>query len=211
MARDLKPKCKYCRREGVKLFLKGTRCYSPKCAIVKRNFPPGMHGQEQKNQQRLSDYGTQLREKQKLKRMYGILENQLQIYFEKSLKHRGQTGDMLMKILECRLDNIVFRLGFVESRALARQLVNHGHFQVNGKTITIPSYQVKLNDVISLNKSSKDSPIFIGLDKKLNEKMSPEWLSVNPTEFTGKIIAMPDKYSMKQPFDIKIIIEYYSR
>lgn len=209
MARDTQAKCKYCRREGTKLFLKGERCYSTKCAIVKRNFPPGMHGPTARP--RLSDYGKQLREKQKVKRTYGIMEAQLQLYFQKSMKQRGDTGETLMRLLEMRLDNLVYRLGFVSSRALARQLVTHGHFLVNDKNVNIPSYQVKPNDVIMLKKGSREVPLFANLEKTFNEKETAQWLLVDPVHFSGKALQYPDKDALAQPFDIKVVVEYYSR
>ncbi len=209
MGRDLNPKCKYCRREGVKLFLKGDRCFSGKCALVKRNYPPGVHGP--KRLTRLTVYGRQLREKQKLKRMYGLLEKQLKLYFQKSIKQKGETGDNLVRLLEMRLDNVVYRLGFAKSRATARQLVNHGHFLVNGKKVNIPSYQVKVGDVVSLKPSSKDLKIFVNLEKQLNKKETPEWLLPDPTKLAGKVVAVPSKDDLKQIFDIKAVVEFYSR
>lgn len=210
MARDISPKCKQCRREGIKLHLKGARCSSPKCALVKRNYPPGIHGPKQ-GKPRLTGYGTQLREKQKLKRIYGILEKQLRIYFDKSIRQKGETGENLLQLLEMRLDNIIYRTGFAPSRNLARQLVNHGHFLVNNKKVNIPSFQLKQGDVITLKKSSKDYAPFRDLGKKLENEQIIDWIEVNPSELSIKIVAVPLKDDIKQPFDVNVVVEYYSR
>ena len=209
MARDISPKCKQCRREGMKLFLKGDRCSSPKCAMVKRNYPPGIHGP--KGKPRLTGYAQQLREKQKLKKVYGILEKQLRIYFDKCIKQKGDTGEKLLKILEMRLDNLVYRTGFAPSRTMARQLVNHGHFLVNNKKVTIPSYQVRQGDVISLKKGSYDFEPFKNIRKKLENEKGVDWVEPNPNELSAKVIAYPAKDDISQPFDVKMVVEFYSR
>lgn len=209
MARDLNAKCKYCRREGTKLFLKGERCYTSKCALTRRNYAPGVHGP--KKQTRLTDFGKQLREKQKLKRTYGILESQLGIYFAKSSRKKGDTSQTLLQHLEMRLDNVVYRLGFVNSRALARQLVTHGHFLVDGKHVTIPSYTLCVGEVVSLKAKSLAIPVFINLQKNMQKNETPSWLSVDPMKMSGTIVEVPNHSSMKHPFDIKVVVEFYSR
>ena len=186
MARYTDANCKLCRREGQKLFLKGERCYSSKCAIERRNYAPGQHGQARKKQ---SEYGLQLREKQKAKRFYGVPETQFRNLFEKAAKKQGKTGENLMIFLETRLDNVVFRLGFAASRKEARQLVTHGHFTINGKKADIPSMEVKAGDVIKVKERSVSSPKF----KEIKEMSItvPSWMTVDVDKLEGKVVAMP--------------------
>lgn len=209
MAKNLQPKCKQCRREGLKLMLKGDRCDSSKCAMVKRNYPPGMHGP--KGRGRLTDYGTQFREKQKAKRIYNILETQFVNYYKKAFVNRKNTGEALAHLLETRIDNLVYRLGFAASRAQARNLVSHRHFLINGQIINIPSYRVRVGDVIELKPKSKASKVFANLDKKLEKQETPDWLSLDPINFKGKLLSLPKLDQLALPFNVKSIIEFYSR
>ncbi len=209
MGRDLSPKCKQCRREGEKLFLKGERCSSPKCAMVKRNYPPGVHGVKRPG--RLTSYGQQLRAKQKAKRIYGLLETQFKNYFKKAMYKKGDTGETFLQLLELRLDNIVYRLGLARSRKQARQLVGHGHFLVNDKKVNIPSYQLKVNDVISIREKSRESADFTNLAKKLEKHKISDWLVLDMKELKGKVVSIPSLDEVKQTINIKLIVEYYSR
>lgn len=208
MARYTDAVCRLCRREGQKLFLKGDRCYTDKCAVARRSYAPGQHGQ---GRSKVSEYGTQLREKQKAKRYYGILEDQFRGYFELASKRKGQTGENLLSILESRLDNVVYRLGFAMSRAEARQLVRHGHFTVNGKKVNIPSYLVKIGEVIAIKDSTK------GLDKMKNVieansfRQPPKWLDYDKNALTAKVIALPAKEDIDLPIEEHLIVELYSK
>ncbi|MDD5927909.1 MAG: 30S ribosomal protein S4 [Firmicutes bacterium] len=206
MARYTDANCKLCRREGQKLFLKGERCYSSKCAIERRNYAPGQHGQARKKQ---SDYGNQLREKQKAKRFYGMQETQFRNLFEKAAKRQGKTGENLLILLETRLDNAVFRLGFAASRKEARQLVTHGHFTVNGKKADIPSMELKAGDVIAVKEKSQKSPKF----KEIKEMSItvPAWMEVNIDKLEGKIVAMPRREEIDTPIAEHLIVELYSK
>lgn len=206
MARYTDANCKLCRREGQKLFLKGERCYSTKCAIERRNYAPGQHGQSRKKQ---SEYGLQLREKQKAKRFYGVPETQFRNTFEKAVKKKGQTGENLMTALETRLDNVVFRLGFAASRKEARQLVTHGHFTVNGKKANIPSMEVKAGDVIKVKEKSQSSPKF----KEIKEMSItvPSWMTVDVEKLEGKVVAMPRREDIDTPIAEHLIVELYSK
>ena len=206
MARTISPSCKKCRREGQKLFLKGERCYSTKCAIERRNYAPGQHGQARKKQ---SEYGLQLREKQKAKRFYGVPETQFRNTFEKAENKKGQTGENLMIALETRLDNVVFRLGFAASRKEARQLVTHGHFTVNGKKANIPSMEVKAGDVIKVKEKSQSSPKF----KEIKEMSItvPSWMTVDVEKLEGKVVAMPRREDIDTPIAEHLIVELYSK
>ncbi len=203
--------CRQCRRAGEKLFLKGEKCHSPKCPMVQRNFPPGVHGV--KGPKRLTNYGRQLAEKQKTKRMYGLREKQFRTYFENALKKVGNTSENFFQILESRLDNTVYRLGFGTSRTQARQLVNHGHFRVNGKKVDIPSYQVKIGDVISLRPSSAKSSLFEGLDQKLADKNKDlvPWLTLDTASLEGKMTAKPKLGDVAVNIDWQMIVEFYSK
>ena len=206
MARYTDANCKLCRREGQKLFLKGERCYSTKCAIERRNYAPGQHGQARKKQ---SEYGLQLREKQKAKRFYGVPETQFRNTFEKAENKKGQTGENLMIALETRLDNVVFRLGFAASRKEARQLVTHGHFTVNGKKANIPSMEVKAGDVIKVKEKSQSSPKF----KEIKEMSItvPSWMIVDVEKLEGKVVAMPRREDIDTPIAEHLIVELYSK
>ena len=206
MARYTCANCKLCRREGQKLFLKGERCYSTKCALEKRNYAPGQHGQNRKKQ---SEYGTQLREKQKAKRFYGMQETQFRNLFEKASKLAGKTGENLLILLETRLDNVVFRLGFAASRKEARQLVTHGHFTVNGKKVDIPSIELKAGDVIAVKEKSTKSPKF----KEVKEMQItvPAWMDVDVNKLQGKILAMPKREEIDTPIAEHLIVELYSK
>lgn len=206
MARYTDASCRLCRREGQKLFLKGERCYSGKCAIDKRPYAPGQHGQGRK---KTSDYGLQLREKQKAKRFYGVLETQFRNYFEKAARKPGITGENLLVMLETRLDNAVFRLGMGASRKEARQLITHGHFTVNGKKADIPSYAVKPGDVIKVKEKSFSSPKF----KEMREMSVtvPAWLSVDIDKLEGKIISYPRREEIDVPVKEQLIVELYSK
>ncbi|MEI8217081.1 MAG: 30S ribosomal protein S4 [Eubacteriales bacterium] len=206
MARYIGPSCRLCRREGQKLFLKGERCYSTKCAMDKKPFAPGQHGQSRK---KLSDYGHQLREKQKAKRFYGILETQFRNYFDKAAKKKGITGENLLIMLETRLDNTVFRMGFASSRKEARQLVLHGHFTVNDHKENIPSFAVKAGDVIKVKDKSTVSPKF----KEIKEMSIsvPVWITVDVEKLEGKVIAIPRREDIDTPVAEHLIVELYSK
>ena len=206
MARYTEANCRLCRREGQKLFLKGERCYSGKCAIEKRNFPPGQHGQARK---KTSDYGLQLREKQKAKRFYGMQEKQFRNLFAKAAKRAGKTGDNLLILLETRLDNCVYRLGFASSRKEARQLVVHGHFTVNGKKACAPAMELKAGDVIAVKEKSTNSPKF----KEIKEMSItvPAWMAVDVDKLEGKVVAMPTREEIDTPVAEHLIVELYSK
>jgi len=211
MARNIDPKCKQCRRVNEKLFLKGERCFSSKCAMVKRNYPPGHHGS--KGSQRLSEYGTQLREKQKALKSYRLLEKQFHNYFVKAKNTKeGTTGNNLLILLESRLDNVIFRLGMVKSRDRARQIVNHGHILVNGRKIDIPSYQVKVNDELSVKSSTMSKKSYQEMAKKINKKEIPSWLSyIDEKQLKAKVLSVPKKDDLPDGFDMASIVEFYSR
>ncbi|MFZ5353454.1 MAG: 30S ribosomal protein S4 [Bacillota bacterium] len=208
MARYTGAVCRLCRREGSKLYLKGDRCYTDKCAVSRRAYAPGQHGQ---NKKRLSGYGVQLREKQKVRRIYGILESQFRAYFEEAERLKGVTGENLLRLLELRLDNVVYRMGFGNSRAEARQLVRHGHFTVNGKKVDIPSYQVKLNDLIAVKASSKASEKLKQLAEDAAGKTAPQWLSVNAEMMEARVISLPAREDIDIPIEEHLIVELYSR
>ena len=206
MSRYTDANCKLCRREGQKLFLKGERCYSTKCALEKRNYAPGQHGQARKKQ---SEYGNQLREKQKAKRFYGVQETQFRNMFDKAAKKSGKTGENLLLMLETRLDNAVFRLGFAASRKEARQLVTHGHFTINGKKANIPSMEVKAGDVIAVKSKSQQSPKF----KEIKDMQItvPQWMDVDVNKLEGKILALPTREQIDTPIAEHLIVELYSK
>jgi small subunit ribosomal protein S4 len=207
MARYRDAKCRLCRREGIKLFLKGGRCFTDKCAIERRNYPPGQHGL---NRGKLTPFGVQLREKQKAKRIYGVLESQFRRYFESAERQKGATGENLLKLLELRLDNVVHRLGFGASRREARQMVAHGHFQVNGRKVTIPSYLVKAGDVIELRPGSKQA---VRVDDNLNagRGQAPPWLEVQPEGRRGVVRSIPLREDIQIPVSEQLIVELYSK
>lgn len=206
MARYTDSNCRLCRREGQKLFLKGDRCYSVKCAIEKRNYAPGQHGQGRK---KVSEYGTQLREKQKCKRFYGLQETQFRNLFDKAARKKGITGENFLIMLETRLDNVVFRLGFASSRKEARQLVTHNHFTVNGKKVNIPSYAIKAGDVIKVKEKSTNSPKF----KEIKEMTIsvPSWLTVDTEKLEGKVVMLPTRADIDTPVAEHLIVELYSK
>ncbi len=206
MARYTGPSCRLCRREGQKLYLKGERCYTDKCAIARRGYAPGQHGQGRK---KLSNYGLQLREKQKAKRFYGLLETPFRAYFEKAEKMPGITGENLLRLLETRLDNVVYRMGFASSRKEARQLVRHGHFTVNGKKVDIPSFLVSVGDVIKVKEKSFSSAKF----KELAEAAAnvPNWVQVSFENLEGKVVALPTREDIDIPIAEHLIVELYSR
>ncbi|OPJ60655.1 30S ribosomal protein S4 [Clostridium oryzae] len=206
MARYTEAVCRQCRREGMKLFLKGDRCYTGKCAIDRRSYAPGQHGASKK---KLSDYGVHLREKQKARRIYGILEGQFRTYYEKAETMKGITGENLLKLLELRLDNVVYRAGYGDSRNEARQLVTHGHFLVNGKKVNIPSYKVSANDVITVSDQSKQKELFKGFAE--NQKTLPAWLNVNADNFEIKVISEPARADIDVNINETLIVEYYSK
>lgn len=206
MARYTGATCKLCRREGLKLNLKGDRCFTEKCAFARRSYAPGQHGQARK---KVSNYGLQLREKQKARRIYGVLENQFRRYYDKAEKQRGITGENLLRLLELRLDNVVYRLGYGASRAEARQLVNHGHFLVNGKKVDIASYNVSLNDVISVSEKSRATEKFKVFNE--NPKTLPAWLEANLDAFEGKVVSLPAREDIDVPVNETLIVELYSK
>ena len=208
MARYRESVCRLCRREGMKLFLKGDRCFTNKCAIERRNFPPGQHG---KRRSKILGYGIQLREKQKLKRFYGVLEGQFRLTFEAAERMRGVTGENLLSLLERRLDNVVHRLGFSGSRAQARQLVRHGHVRVNGKKVNIPSYVVGAGVVVSVKEKSKTNPLIAGAVETAKGRGIPAWLELNASEFQGKVVTLPKREDVALQVNEKLIVELYSK
>ena len=209
MARYIGPVCRLCRREGMKLFLKGERCYTEKCAIEKRNFAPGQHGKTRKS--KLAGYGVQLREKQKVKRIYGVLEDQFRRYFEQAERTRGITGETLLQLLERRLDNVAYRLGFATSRAQARQLVRHGHFTVNGRKADIPSFSVKPGDVVAIRQSSRSNPAILHALEEVKGRGVPDWLSFDQAAMAAKIGSIPTREQINLPVQEQLIVELYSK
>jgi small subunit ribosomal protein S4 len=206
MARDTGPKCKQCRREGIKLFLKGERCLTEKCAIERRSYPPGEHGRGRIKQ---SEYLLQLREKQKARRYYGLLETQFRNYYAKATRQGGVTGENLLRMLETRLDSVVYRLGFAASRAQARQLVRHGHFLVNGRRVNIPSYQVKPDDIVNLKAGSTAEQI-VRDATDLTAAVAP-WLQADHEGLTGKVLKWPERDEIDAPVQEQLIVELYSK
>jgi small subunit ribosomal protein S4 len=212
MARYSGPVCKLCRREGQKLFLKGDRCFSPKCALERRAYPPGEHGYEQQyRRKRTSSYGQQLREKQKLRRVYGVLETQFRRYYREAVRRTGITGTNLLVVLESRLDNVVYRLGIASSRAQARQLVNHGHIDVNGRRCDIASALLKEGDVVSVHASSRRLPYFGQISEVLAKHAVPAWLSLDPIDGTGRVMNLPAREEIDLRINEQLVVEYYSR
>jgi small subunit ribosomal protein S4 len=209
MARYIGPVCRLCRREGMKLFLKGERCYTEKCAIEKRNFPPGQHGKARRA--KLSGYGLQLREKQKVKRIYGVLEDQFRRYVESAERTRGITGELLLQLLERRLDNVVYRLGLATSRAQARQLVRHGHFLVNGKKVDVPSFSVRQSDIVTVLARSQKNPTIEHAMEEVKGRGIPGWLSFDPGSMSGRIVSMPTREQINLPVQEQLIVELYSK
>jgi small subunit ribosomal protein S4 len=212
MARYTGPVCKLCRREGEKLFLKGARCFSPKCAFERRAYPPGQHGRGATfRRRRASDYARQLREKQKARRIYGVLERQFRRYFREAVRRSGVTGENLLVILESRLDNVVYRMGFADSRAQARQLVQHGHFDMNGRRTDTPSALLKPGDVVSVRQNSRRLKYFKDLSAVMEERDAPEWIAVEPSQLSGRVLALPTREAIDQPLNEQLIVGYYSR
>ncbi len=208
MARYTGAVCRLCRREGQKLFLKGERCYSEKCSVGLRGYAPGQHGQGRKKS---SEYGMQLRAKQTARRFYGVQENQFHHYFEIAERKQGITGDNLLRILESRLDNVVYRVGFASSRAEARQLVGHGHYEVNGKRVDIASYLLKAGDVVSICEKSRGSEKMKAVVEANGARPVPEWIDVDREKLTAKVIALPTREQIEAPVDEQLIVEFYSK
>ena len=208
MARYTDEQCRICRREGQKLFLKGSRCYTDKCSISRRNYAPGQHGQKRA---KLSEYGTQLREKQKTKSYYGVGEKQFRRYFQMASNKKGVTGENLLQILESRLDNVVYRLGFGASRAQARQLVNHGQFEVNGRKVNIPSYLVKSGDIINVRESKKDNVAIKANIEANSARPIPAWLELNNETLSGKVVRLASREDVDIPVEEHLIVELYSK
>ena len=206
MARDTSPQCKQCRREGEKLFLKGQRCLTDKCQIERRNYPPGEHG---RGRSRQSEYRVQLREKQKARRYYGVLEKQFRNYYAKASRQPGVTGENLLRLLEARLDNVLVRLGFAASRRQARQLIRHGHWAVNGRRVDIPSYQVRADDVITMKASSKADPTIRGATELVS--VVPAWLQADHDGLTAKVLRAPERDEIAAPVQEQLIVELYSK
>ena len=208
MARYTDSVCKLCRREGGKLFLKGDRCYTQKCAIEKRNYPPGEHGQRRSKH---SDYGLQLREKQKMKRIYGVFEAQFRTYFQMAERQKGVTGENLVRLLEQRLDNVVHRFGFAASRAQARVLVGHGHFRVNGRRVTIPSYLVRAGDVVEVQPASRELVEIAAALEGAKKRRVPSWLELDTANFKGTVRSLPSKEEMAIPVQEQLVVALYSK
>jgi small subunit ribosomal protein S4 len=200
--------CRLCRREGLKLFLKGERCYTDKCAIERRNYPPGDHGQARS---KFSEYAIQLREKQKVKRMYGLLEGQFRLYFRLAERQKGVTGENLLLLLERRLDNMIYRMGFATSRAEARQLVRHGHFTVDAHKVDIPSYLVRPGQVVSVKERSRKVTRIVEALEQAERRGVPDWLEVSKDNFTGQVKSLPGRIELTTPINEKLIVELYSK
>lgn len=208
MARYTGPVCRICRREGQKLFLKGERCYSDKCSVARRSYAPGQHGHGRKKS---SEYGLQLRAKQKARRYYGVLESQFSHYFEMAERRQGVTGENLLRILESRLDNVVYRIGLASSRAEARILVGHGHFEVNGRRVDIPSYLLEAGDVVTLSQKSRESDKFKQVIENNSGRPVPQWIDYNRDTLEAKIINLPERDQIDAPVEEQLIVEYYSK
>jgi len=208
MARYTGPVCKLCRREGMKLFLKGERCYTDKCSFDRRPYPPGQHGQRRI---KFTEYGIRLREKQKVRRMYGMVEKQFRRYFGEADRQRGVTGENLLSLLERRLDNVVYRMGFAQTRSDARQIVLHRHILVNGKRVNIPSYQVKPGDVVAVKEKSREKGRFQAAATASERRPTREWLDVDLAAFTGTVKALPNREEITLPIQEQLIVEFYSR
>ena len=207
MAKYTGPSCRLCRREGCKLFLKGDRCYSAKCAVTRRPTPPGQH---KPGRRKMSEYGMQLREKQKMRRTYGLLEGQFRSYFDLARASRGATGEALLRLLECRLDNVAYRLGFGDSRAQARQIVLHGHILVNGKRVNIPSYQIKAGDTVTVKEGSRDIEVLAALRQGPARNLL-KWLDLNADALEGRVLALPEREDVDMALAEQLVVEYYSK
>jgi small subunit ribosomal protein S4 len=208
VARYIGALCRICRREGEKLFLKGSRCYTEKCAVERRKYPPGQHGQ---GYRKLSDYGFQLREKQKVRKMYGILERQFRRYFEKAERKRGITGEVLLQLVESRLDTIVYRMGYAPNRRSARQLIRHGHILVNGREVNLPSYEVKKGNTVEVKQSSKEIPEIVDSISKVEHRGIPSWVEVDAVNLKGKVLNIPSREELQLPVQEQLIVELYSK
>ncbi len=208
MARYTDAVCRICRREGLKLFLKGSRCYSRKCSFERRSTPPGMNTMRRR---KVSEYGLQLREKQKVRKSYSVMERQFRNYFAKAEQRKGMTGENLLRLLEMRLDNAVYRMGFASSRPQARQLVAHGHFAVNGRPTNVPSFGTKVGDRIEVREARRSSEFFQTAAETIRSAQIPEWVSVDPTKLSGTILAEPAREQMPLEFNEQLVVEYYSR
>jgi small subunit ribosomal protein S4 len=208
LARYLESRCRLCRRERMKLFLKGDRCYTDKCSFERRSYPPGQHG---RGRAKFSDYGIQLREKQKVKRMYGLMEKQFRSYFEKAERQKGITGTNLLVLLERRMDNIVFRMGFANSRVQARQLVRHNHFLVNGKKVNIPSYQVKIGDTVQVREKCRQVPQILEAMETVARRGIPQWIEVDKEQFQGAVRMFPIREDLTMPIQEHLVVELYSK
>ncbi len=208
MARYVESVCRRCRRENLKMYLKGDRCYSDKCAIERRPYPPGQHGQ---GRTKFSEYGVQLREKQKVKRMYGLLEKQFRGYYVKAARKKGKTGDTLLALLESRLDNVVFRLGFADTRSEARQLVRHGHVRVDGRKVDIPSFQTRPGMQIAIREKSREIARIQAALEAVDRRSIPGWLEVDKEAFVGKVVAPPAREDITMPIQESLIVELYSK
>jgi len=202
-------KCRLCRRAGMKLFLKGARCSSDKCAMERRAYAPGEHGKSRRIKE--TDYGTQLREKQKARRMYGVLERQFRNYFEKASRAKGVTGEVLLQMLERRLDNVVFRLGFANNRAQARQLVRHRHFSVNGRKVDVPSFLLRVGDTIQVREKSRKLTVIHGALESRKGQSAPEWLEISADTMSGRVLSIPARDSITSPINEQLIVELYSK
>ena len=208
MSRYRGPVSRLCRREGMKLFLKGAKCYTKKCPFERRPNPPGQHGVRRR---KVSDFGLQLREKQKMRRIYSVHERQFKRYYEDATRRSGVTGEYLLRLLETRVDNVVFRMGFATSRAQARQLVSHGHFTINGRGTTVPSHQVGEGDHVEVREASRKSNYFKNAREAMRGAQRPDWLSVDPDKLSGSVTAMPRRDQMPAELNEQLVIEYYSR
>ena len=202
------PKCRLCRREGVRLFLKGDRCYSVKCGVERRAYPPGQHGQAQR---KVEEYGLQLREKQKLKRIYWMNEKPFRNYYDEAVRQQGRTGEVLLRLLETRLDNVVYRLGLAPNRRTARQWVSHGHFTLNGRKVTVPSIQVRPGDVIEVKETSKSMAPFLNAGRYAGGRRTPEWLDYDAAALRGRLVAAPTRDQIDTDVHEQLIVEFYSR
>jgi len=203
------PVCRLCRREGLKLYLKGERCFKESCAIEKRNFPPGQHGKSRRS--KISGYGLQLREKQKVRSIYGVLERQFQNYFEKASRQKGVTGENLLTMLERRLDNAVYRLGFASSRAQSRQLVGHGHILVNSSKVNIPSFQIQQGDIVSVKEKSQKVSNIAAAVEMVGGRGIPDWLELDSLNYSGKVLTLPKRDNVNLPVQERMIVEFYSK
>jgi small subunit ribosomal protein S4 len=208
MARYTDPVCRICRREGLKLFLKGSRCYTKKCSFERRSTPPGMNTMRRR---KVSEFGIQLREKQKVRKSYSVLEKQFRNYFEKAEQHKGMTGENLLRMLEMRLDNVVYRMGFASSRAQARQLVSHGHFAVNGRPTNIPSFGTKVGDRVEVRESRRNREFFKTVAETVKSSQIPEWVGIDAAKLSGSVLAEPAREQMPAEFNEQLVVEFYSR